>query len=231
MELSDPKISQLDLAYHDIKRGRGVFDLFTGERGWQPGSPPTRRSRPPSTRRPRPPGPSCAANSSVRRSRRAATSPSIGCISNSTTKRSAPVVQRSVPVRWMSGSSGSSPVCKRRYVRYARPVCEVRVMAISKVERLMNLVIALLSTRVTSPPSGFAPTSRATPIARPTGVLPHVRNGTRTNSGTSEYRWKPAGYPSSIPAGATASTGTPTPARHRFDRRRGGCRWSPTAQL
>src|ERR671936_667112 len=28
MELSDPKISQLDLAYHDIKRGRGVFDLL-----------------------------------------------------------------------------------------------------------------------------------------------------------------------------------------------------------
>ena len=28
MELSDPKIAQLDLAYHDIKRGRGVFDLL-----------------------------------------------------------------------------------------------------------------------------------------------------------------------------------------------------------
>ena len=28
MDLSDPKISQLDLAYHDIKRGRGVFDLL-----------------------------------------------------------------------------------------------------------------------------------------------------------------------------------------------------------
>jgi proteasome accessory factor A len=28
MELSHPKISQLDLAYHDIKRGRGVFDLL-----------------------------------------------------------------------------------------------------------------------------------------------------------------------------------------------------------
>src|ERR1700737_3588440 len=28
LELSDPKISQLDLAYHDIKRGRGVFDLL-----------------------------------------------------------------------------------------------------------------------------------------------------------------------------------------------------------
>src|SRR6476619_542887 len=28
MELSDPKISQMDLAYHDIKRGRGVFDLL-----------------------------------------------------------------------------------------------------------------------------------------------------------------------------------------------------------
>ncbi|KNA93292.1 Pup--protein ligase [Gordonia sp. w5E2] len=29
MELSDPKIAQLDLAYHDIKRGRGVFDLLS----------------------------------------------------------------------------------------------------------------------------------------------------------------------------------------------------------
>lgn len=28
MELTDPKIAQLDLAYHDIKRGRGVFDLL-----------------------------------------------------------------------------------------------------------------------------------------------------------------------------------------------------------
>ncbi|NMO05156.1 Pup--protein ligase [Gordonia sp. TBRC 11910] len=29
MELGDPKIAQLDLAYHDIKRGRGVFDVLT----------------------------------------------------------------------------------------------------------------------------------------------------------------------------------------------------------
>ncbi|MEE4025699.1 Pup--protein ligase [Gordonia sp. PKS22-38] len=28
MELSDPKIAQLDLAFHDIKRGRGVFDVM-----------------------------------------------------------------------------------------------------------------------------------------------------------------------------------------------------------
>jgi proteasome accessory factor A len=28
IDLSDPKIAQLDLAYHDIKRGRGVFDLL-----------------------------------------------------------------------------------------------------------------------------------------------------------------------------------------------------------
>jgi len=28
MDLSDPKIAQLDLAYHDIKRGRGVFDVL-----------------------------------------------------------------------------------------------------------------------------------------------------------------------------------------------------------
>ena len=29
MDLADPKIAQLDLAYHDIKRGRGVFDVLT----------------------------------------------------------------------------------------------------------------------------------------------------------------------------------------------------------
>ncbi len=29
MELSDPKIAQLDLAFHDIKRGRGVFDVLS----------------------------------------------------------------------------------------------------------------------------------------------------------------------------------------------------------
>ncbi|MFM9378002.1 Pup--protein ligase [Gordonia sp. VNK21] len=29
MSLADPKIAQLDLAYHDIRRGRGVFDLLT----------------------------------------------------------------------------------------------------------------------------------------------------------------------------------------------------------
>ncbi|MGZ4519692.1 MAG: Pup--protein ligase [Mycobacteriaceae bacterium] len=28
MDLSNPRISQLDLAYHDIRRGRGVFDLL-----------------------------------------------------------------------------------------------------------------------------------------------------------------------------------------------------------
>ncbi|MGZ6816547.1 MAG: proteasome accessory factor PafA2 family protein, partial [Mycobacteriaceae bacterium] len=27
-DLSNPRISQLDLAYHDIRRGRGVFDLL-----------------------------------------------------------------------------------------------------------------------------------------------------------------------------------------------------------
>jgi proteasome accessory factor A len=28
IELSNPRIAQLDLAYHDIRRGRGIFDLF-----------------------------------------------------------------------------------------------------------------------------------------------------------------------------------------------------------
>jgi len=28
MDLSNPRIAQLDLAYHDIRRGRGIFDLL-----------------------------------------------------------------------------------------------------------------------------------------------------------------------------------------------------------
>ncbi|WP_007024702.1 Pup--protein ligase [Saccharomonospora iraqiensis] len=28
LDLSDPKVAQLDLAYHDIRRGRGIFDLL-----------------------------------------------------------------------------------------------------------------------------------------------------------------------------------------------------------
>ncbi|HWC79267.1 MAG TPA: Pup--protein ligase [Pseudonocardiaceae bacterium] len=28
LELSSPRVAQLDLAYHDIRRGRGIFDLF-----------------------------------------------------------------------------------------------------------------------------------------------------------------------------------------------------------
>jgi proteasome accessory factor A len=31
LDLSSPKVAQLDLAYHDIRRGRGVFDLLVGK--------------------------------------------------------------------------------------------------------------------------------------------------------------------------------------------------------
>ena len=74
-------------------------------RAWPPGSPPTRRSRPQSTPRRRRPAPSCAASSSVPRRRRAATSPSTGCTSSSTIRRSAPCCARTRSGRSMNESS------------------------------------------------------------------------------------------------------------------------------
>ncbi len=111
MELSDPKIAQLDLAYHDIKRGRGVFDLLqrkglaarvtTDEDIAEGGREPAADH----------PAPGCAANSSAPRRRRAATSLSTGFTSNSTTRRSAPCYARTRSARSTSGSNGSSPAC------------------------------------------------------------------------------------------------------------------------
>jgi hypothetical protein len=46
MELSDPKIAQLDLAYHDIKRGRGVFDLLQRKGLAAQDGPPEWRNEP-----------------------------------------------------------------------------------------------------------------------------------------------------------------------------------------
>ncbi len=37
LALSSPRIAQLDLAYHDITRNRGLFYLLAGARGRSPG--------------------------------------------------------------------------------------------------------------------------------------------------------------------------------------------------
>ena len=104
MELSDPKISQLDLAYHDIKRGRGVFDLLQRKGLATRVTTDEEIEAAVDTRRRRP-APSCAASSSVPRRRRAATSPSTGCTSSSTIRRSAPCCARTRSGRSMSESS------------------------------------------------------------------------------------------------------------------------------
>ena len=71
LPLSTPRIAQLDLAYHDIHRDRGLYYLLE-RRGPVDRVTPTWRSSRPSRSRRRPPGPGCAASSSgrPRRSRR-----------------------------------------------------------------------------------------------------------------------------------------------------------------
>ena len=75
-------------------------------RAWSSGSPTTARSRPRRTPRRRPRGRSCAATSSPPPRPRAATSPSTGCTSSSTTRRSAPCCARTRSGRSTSGWSG-----------------------------------------------------------------------------------------------------------------------------
>ena len=93
LPLSHPRVAQLDLAYHDIRRGRGLYACWSGA-ARSTGSPPTWRSSRRRRPRRRPPGPGCAASSSGTPRRSAATSPSTGCTSSSTTRRSAPCCAR-----------------------------------------------------------------------------------------------------------------------------------------
>ena len=105
MELSDPKISQLDLAYHDIKRGRGVFDLLQ-RKGLAARVTTDEDIEDAVNLRPRPPAPSCAVSSSAPHRKPAATSPWTGSTSSSTTRPSAPCCARTRSARSTSGSSG-----------------------------------------------------------------------------------------------------------------------------
>lgn len=104
MELSDPKISQLDLAYHDIKRGRGVFDLLQRKGLASRITTDEEIDAAVNTRR-RPREPSCVASSSVRHRKPDGTSPWTGCTSSSTTRLSAPCCARIRSDRSTSGSS------------------------------------------------------------------------------------------------------------------------------
>ncbi len=77
LPLSAPRIAQLDLAYHDVHRGRGLYYLLQRNGAVDRVTSDLKifeaKSIPP-----RPPGPSCAASSSAAPRRSAATSPSTG---------------------------------------------------------------------------------------------------------------------------------------------------------
>ena len=76
-----PRVAQLDLAYHDIHRSRGLYYLLE-KRSWWTGWPTTCGSSRPSRCRRRPPERGCAGSSSSVRRSAAATSPSTGCTSS-----------------------------------------------------------------------------------------------------------------------------------------------------
>ena len=106
LPLSHPRIAQMDLAYHDLRRNRGLYALLETQAARSTGSPPTWRSSRRRRRRRRPPGPGCAASSSATPRRSGATSPSTGCTSSSTTRPSAPYCARTRSGPTTSGSTG-----------------------------------------------------------------------------------------------------------------------------
>ena len=80
LPLSAPRVAQLDLAYHDMHRGRGpVLPAAERHGAVERVTHATWTSSRPSRCRRRPPGPGCAASSSGGRRRSGATSPSTGC--------------------------------------------------------------------------------------------------------------------------------------------------------
>ncbi len=104
LPLGHPRIAQLDLAYHDIHRGRGLYYLLE-KRGMVARVTTDlkifeAKSVPPQTTRAR-----LRASSSARPRSGGATSPSTGCTSSSTTRPSAPSCARTRSVRTTSGCS------------------------------------------------------------------------------------------------------------------------------
>ncbi len=106
LPLGHPRIAQLDLAYHDIHRGRGLYYLLEKRGAGRAGDhrPEDLRGQVgaaadhpgPAARRVHPQAPRSAA----------ATSPSTGCTSSSTTRPSAPCCARTRSGRTTSGWSG-----------------------------------------------------------------------------------------------------------------------------
>ena len=80
LPLSAPRIAQLDLAYHDVSRGRGLYYLLQRNGTMWTGSPRTWTSSRPSPSRRKLPGRSCAVSSSAEPRRSGATFPLTGCI-------------------------------------------------------------------------------------------------------------------------------------------------------
>ena len=105
LDLDHPRLAQIDLAYHDIDRSRGLFYLLQrrGRVARVVTDPEIFRPR---CARPRPPAPSCAATSSGPRRSTGATSPSTGCTSSSTTRPSEPCCARTRSSPRTPGSSG-----------------------------------------------------------------------------------------------------------------------------
>src|SRR5262249_22858432 len=77
----DPKVSLMDLQYHDIRPGKGLYWSLV-RRGLVDPSPPTRRSSGPSTCRPRRPRPRCAPSPPARPTSRARTTAWTGSTSS-----------------------------------------------------------------------------------------------------------------------------------------------------
>ena len=106
LDLSSARVAQLDLAYHDIRRGRGLFDLLQRkglvDRVTDDGEIEAGEGHPAADHA----GQAARRLHRRRPGRRAATSPSTGCTSSSTTRPSAPCCARTRSGRSTSGWTG-----------------------------------------------------------------------------------------------------------------------------
>ena len=111
LDLDHPRLAQIDLAYHDIDRARGLFYLLQrrGRVDRVVSDPEVFEAK---VRPPRPPGPSCGATSSARPRSTVATSPWTGSTSSSTTRPSARCCARTPSSPPTPGSTASSRACR-----------------------------------------------------------------------------------------------------------------------
>ena len=103
LPLSSPRVAQLDLAYHDINRDRGLYYLLERKGAGRPGDHRPGGLRGQVGAAADHPRPAARRVHQDRRRRSAATSPSTGCTSSSTTRRSAPCCARTPSARSTSG--------------------------------------------------------------------------------------------------------------------------------